>query len=167
MAGYSQPTVEGGRVRSYDGTFDFDDLRLTWKRIRLTAPADGNETDTGVDLPSDAVVLGVMLNVITAEATGTTKTIDVGLLSSETNGDADGFLDGVSVSATGWVKGTLLSTGQTLGALLHVDESGAGVLVPEPHIIDEAVSVTYTAASADFAELVADLYIQMIQVEDL
>lgn len=145
------------------GRIEFDGLREGWAKINLTAPADGSETDTGTDLPSDAIVTDVFLHVNTAEATGTTKTIDVGLLSSESNGDADGFLDGVDVSGTGWVKGTLDSGGQTLGALLHVDESGGGVLVPEPHIIDTAVSVSYTAGSADFAELDADLYVRYLR----
>ena len=127
-------------------------------RIRLVA-TDGTEQDTGVDLPSDGRVTDVRLNVITAEATGTTKTLDVGLLSSETNGDANGFLAAVDVSATGWVQGSLASGAQTLGALLSVDEDGAGTLVPEAHIIDTAVSVSHTAGDVDWVEFVGDLFI--------
>lgn len=133
-------------------------------KINLTAPADGNETDTAVDLPDPSIVLDVFLDVTTAEATGTTKTLDVGLLDSETGGDPNGFLDGVAVGSVGLVKGTLASGGQTLGALLSVDESGAGVLVREPHVIEgNAKSVSYTASAADWAEFVGDLYIVVME----
>lgn len=125
--------------------------------VPFTAPADGSETDTGYDLPADGIVVDCYMIVDTAEAIGTTKTVDVGLLSSETNGDADGFLDGVSVAAAGFVSGSLASGGQTRGALIRVDESGAGVLVPEPLNLASvtARSVSVTAGSADFAELAA------------
>lgn len=133
-------------------------------KFNITAPADGAETTHADDLPTAGVVLGAWLDVTTAEATGTTKTLDVGLLSSESGGDADGFLVGADVSAVGIVKGTLASAGQTLGALLRVDESGAGVLVPEGHVLNgTAVSISYTAGSADFAELVADLYVLVLE----
>lgn len=131
------------------------------KRVGITAPSDGSEQDTGFDLPSGAIVRDVFLDVGTAESTGTTKTIDVGLLSSESGGDADGFLDGISVASTGIVYPTLDSGGQTLGALLSADEDGAGALVPESFNADSvtAASVSFTAASANFAELVADIVI--------
>jgi hypothetical protein len=127
-------------------------------RIPLTDISGTSEIDTGVDLPARSVVLNVFLDVTAAEATATTKTIDVGLKSSESGGDADGFLDGLSTAATGVKKGTLASAGQTLGALLRVDESGAGVLVPEPHMTATAVSVTYTLGEAA-TELDADIVI--------
>lgn len=133
-------------------------------KFAITAPADGSETTHAEDLPTAGVVLGAWLDVTTAEATGGTKTLDVGLLSSESGGDADGFLDGVSVAATGIVGGSLASGGQTLGALLRADEDGAGALVPEPHILNgTAKSISYTAGSADFAELVADLYVLVLE----
>lgn len=100
------------------------------------------EVDTGFNIPAGATVPpSPFLKVTAIDAT---ETLDVGLLSSESGGDADGFLAAVSVGTLGLVKGTLLSSGQTLGALLRVDESGAGVLVPEQHLIATAVSVTYT-----------------------
>ena len=133
------------------------------KKISITAPADGNETRTGWSLPANAVVKNVWLNVGTAEATGTTKTINVGTDSTD-SGDADGYLTGVSVAGTGLVKGTLLNSGQTLGALLQVDEDGSGAVVPEIDIASGGKEITYTAGSADFAELVADIYIEYIEV---
>lgn len=118
------------------------------------------EQDTGFDLPDDGIVLDVFLNVKTPEATGATKTVDVGLKSGEAGGDTDGFLDGVSVAAGGIKKGTLASGGQTKGALLRADESGSGGLVPEPHVLNgTAKSVVYALGSNDFAELDAEIIV--------
>lgn len=138
---------------------------IRWHRYIIGSTPTGSEQDTGLDLPAKGIVLPyVLVDVTTAEATGGTKTLDVGLLSSESGGDADGFLDGVSVATTGLKKGTLLSSGQTLGALLRVDESGAGVLVSEPHLIGAAKSITFTAGSNDFAEFRGVLYVPYIEI---
>ena len=133
------------------------------QKIRITAPSDGNETSTGTTLPAKAVVKNVFVNVVTAEVTGTTKTIDVGTDSGD-GGDADGFLAGISVAGTGLVKGTLLNTGQTLGALLRVDEGGTGELVQEIDIASGGKEITFTAGSNDFEQLVADIYIEYIEI---
>lgn len=148
-----------GEVAFVDAGVSMDILRTS-----ITAPADGSEQDTGLDIPDNCIVTDVFLNVKTAEATGTTKTIDVGLLSGESNGDADGFLVGADVSGTGIVQGTLDSAGQTLGALLTADEGGTGELVPEPHVKNVAESVSFTAGSADFAELEADIYVVLLKL---
>lgn len=131
------------------------------KRLPVTALTTG-EKDTGWDLPARSVVRRVWVDVKTAEATAATKTIDVGLLSSESGGDADGFLDGVATTPVGVRKGTLLNSGQTLGALLRVDEGGTGELVPEDHVTAAAVSVSYTLGSAH-TELVADIVIEYVE----
>ena len=114
--------------------------------------AAATETDTGFNMPLHSAVLpNPMVRVLTVDAT---ETIDVGLLSSETAGDANGFLALADVATAGLVKGTLISTGQTIGALLSADE-GAGVLLPEAHVVTgtNAVSVTYTlTAGTDTAE---------------
>lgn len=133
------------------------------KKIGITAPDDDSETKTGFILPDNAVVTDVFVNVTTAEATGTTKTINVGTDATD-GGDPDGYLVGVDVSNTGLVKGTLLSSGQTLGALLSVDEGGTGELVKEIDIASGGKEITFTAASADFDELVADIFIVYIEV---
>jgi len=65
---------------------------------KLPFTASPTEKDTGWDLPSTAVVIDVLVEVTTAEAG---ITMDVGLLSTETGGDSDGFLAGVSVASTG------------------------------------------------------------------
>lgn len=135
-------------------------------RVRLPSVlGSAAETDSGITLPAKAIVLECFLDVITAEATGGTKTLDVGTDSTD-SGDADGYLDGVSVASTGLVKGTLDSGGQTLGTLLHVDESGGGVLTREADIASGGKKITITAGSNDFAELVADLYVIYIDAAD-
>jgi hypothetical protein len=120
------------------------------------------EKDTGLDFVAGDIIESVWINVRTLEATAATKTIDVGLLSSESGGDADGFLDGVSTATPAGIRTpSLASAGQTLGTLLHDDESGAGVLVPIPcgHVIGAATSLTYTLGSAH-TELVAEIHVK-------
>jgi hypothetical protein len=119
-----------------------EQLRLLTKKISISADFDNTEQDTGWDLPTGAVVYDVVLNVTTADAS---QTLDVGTDGSGSN-DPNGFLAGASVNATGLVKGTLDSGGQTRGALLYADESGAGVLVPEPDVSSGGESVTYTGS---------------------
>lgn len=72
------------------------------------------EKDTGFNLPAHAAVLGkysgASIRVITADAT---ETIDVGTLSTESGGDADGLMAAVSVNAAaqvGTTEGALHST---------------------------------------------------------
>ncbi len=114
-----------------------------------------DEKETDYSLNAGEIVLGVWVKVTTAPSAGTTKTLDVGLKDV----DADGFLDGVSVSAVGTKKGTLVSSGQTLGALSRVDESGSGGLVPEPHIVAATKKVTCTAGSNDIAGLAGSILV--------
>ena len=160
--------IEGEKVNSKAEELNLLDISEVGalskvKKIRITAPEDNSETETGFALPVKAIIKNVWLNVVTAEATGTTKTIDVGTDSTD-SGDADGFLEGVSVASTGLKKGTLLNTGQTLGALLRVDEGGTGELVAEMDIVSGGKEITFTAGSNDFEELVADIYIEYIEL---
>lgn len=161
LTNFGHVMADLGKYYAYNDTIQ---LPVKMKKISITTTPTGAEQDTGFDLPAKSIVLGAFVDVTTAEATGTTKTLDVGLLSSESGGVADGFLNGVSVATTGIKKGTLASTGQTLGSLLSADESGAGALVPEPHVIGTAVSVTYTAGSNDFAEFRGDIYVVYIEM---
>lgn len=57
-----------------------------------------SEFDSTYDLPEGAVVLGAFVDVVTNVAS---STIDVGILSSEAGGDADGFIDGMSCATAG------------------------------------------------------------------
>ena len=140
-------------------------LIVKTKKISITAAPTGAEQDTGFDIPAKCRVLDVFVDVTAAEVTGATKTLDVGLKSGEAGGDADGFLDGIAATPVGMKKGTLVSTGQTLGVLMRVDEDGAGVLVPEAHVCNTtAVSVTYTAGSAGWVEFRGSIYIVYAEV---
>jgi len=115
------------------------------------------------------------LDVETAEATGSTKTVDFGINSGESGGNAAGFgkafstatVGGVTVSATA-TAGTNTSfwaANPKLGALLRSGILGAdaaatpGCMIPVPWISDgTAKTPSYTLASAH-TELVGYLYI--------
>lgn len=109
------------------------------------------ETNTGFTVPSGAAVLPTpLVDVLTLDDT---ETIDVGTLSSD-SGDADGFMDGVSVGTAGVKQGSLATGAVTLGVLLSVqDSANAGDLVPEPDITMGGKTITYTlSAGTDTAE---------------
>jgi hypothetical protein len=147
------------------------------KKIAISATPTGSEQDTAWDLPAKAVVLDVYVDVTTAEATGGTKTIDVGLLSGESGGDADGFLDGVSVATTGIKKGAPTYhasgyvTGSTLGLLLAQTVVGSSTSAEGrsdriQHVAGSvtAKSVSFTAGSNDFAEFRGAIYIVYLEL---
>lgn len=131
--------------------------------IPTSVRGSGAEQATTLTLPPKCIIHDVWLDITAAEATGTTKTVDLGTAVGA-GGDPDGFLDGVSVAATGLVKGTLASGGQTLGALLRVDESGGGVLVPEGSIVCGGRVLVITAGSADFAELAGNIIVDLTRI---
>jgi len=96
-------------------------------------------------------------------------TIDVGLLSTENNnsGDADGFLDGESCAAKGFVKHNTVATDDTtltLGAYLTeadivdaTDSDAQTYRVPNYHVVGGGqVSVSYT--TSDSANLAGNFY---------
>lgn len=105
---------------------------------------DATETDTGFDLPVCLLSPWGMVQVTAADAS---ITIDVGLLSSESGGDADGIMDGIATDNAVIVKPTLLASGDTMGALMSVlDSANAGDDAPESHVVTGAAakSITYT-----------------------
>jgi hypothetical protein len=122
--------------------------------------SDNTETDTGVDLPYGALVYDAAVEVVTVDAT---ETIDVGLLSSETAGDADGLLVGVSVATAGIPARATYTTGSnetylsavTYGALLKAVSLGndvatdVGSFARLTHYVtgSNAKSVTYTGSA--------------------
>ena len=140
------------------------------KRINITTPPDGSEVDSTWDLPALAIVRDVFLDVTTAEATGGTKTLDIGTDGAGSN-DPDGFADALSVASLGIIRpGVAIDGGgnfydtNTRGALLSSFVQGTnaddrGLYNEFPDVTSGGESITWTAGSADFAELVADLYI--------
>lgn len=120
------------------------------------------ETDTGLDIPYKAHVKDCRVEVVTVDAT---ETVDIGLLSSETAGDADGFRAAVSVATAGFVAPVAYTVGSnetylsscTYGALIASKSLGndvatdVGSLNLNGHFTDgaNAVSVTYTPSTSD------------------
>lgn len=133
-------------------------LKIRAKAIPLTTVSGTDEIDTGVEIPAGALIQNVYLDVNAVDGT----TIDVGLLSSETGGDADGLLDGISTASLGLNAGNLDAAGATLGELLRVDSSGSSSLVPAPHKVGTAKTISYTLgeASPDLKGKIIVLYLE-------
>lgn len=124
--------------------------------------SDNVERDTGLDLPSNCLLTadGIKLRVTTVDAT---ETIDVGLLSSEGGGDANGFITLASVANAGFVELLPQITGGTnidfvgarfVGDLLATSITGAdavatvGGFTPKVYRTDgTAKSITYTGSA--------------------
>lgn len=125
----------------------------------LDQTGDATETDTGFDFPLYTEVLPTpAVRVLAIDAT---ETVEVGLKSSETAGDLDGFIDAVSVGTLGLVKATAANSGNTMGALFEVqDSANAGDITLEAHVItgSNATSITYTLTTgSDTADCFAVL----------
>lgn|SRR5574341_171966 len=109
---------------------------IPWDQTDFTAAV---ETLSGFTEPANALFLPEPAVRVTA--IDATETIDVG-----SDAVPAGFLAVAAIGVAGLIKGTLVSTGQTIGSLLRADESGAGALVPEGYVstLDE---VTYTTTA--------------------
>lgn len=132
------------------------------KTLEIAADFDNTEQDTGWALPASCVVLDVYLLVTTADAA---QTLDVGTSGSGSD-DPDGFLDGVSVAATGVIKGAFAQTTgssnnyvgaaatHTRGALLtelliagaDVTNGGDGVAVAGHDVSSGGDNISYTGS---------------------
>ena len=130
------------------------------------------ETDTGFNLMQNAAVLpdGLGVHVVTVDAT---ESMDVGLLASETGGDANGLIAVALTSAAGMVPaavgynigsnsiywdqtggtgehtyGAMMAPASTLAAAAEgtdVDTEGQGFNILSPHVGDgTAESISYT-----------------------
>lgn len=107
------------------------------------APSGVAEEDSGIDIPAGCVVLPDVIVEVTVGA----GTIDIGLLSTDVGGDANGFVAGLDVSSTGMKAGVLANGAETVGALLKVTTSGGPAA--RPHIaVSTALSVSYTCSNA-------------------
>ena len=139
-------------------------IPLKVAKIRLPVVASATAQDTGFDLPTKGVVLDAWLDVRTFEATGGTKTVDLGLLAGESGGDVDGFIDGLSVATSAGIKQPVLTkSAETVGLLLKytiTDNGSATHPQRQWHVLNgTAKSVVYVLGSDDFAELVCDAVI--------
>jgi hypothetical protein len=106
----------------------------------LDDAGDALETDTGLDLPANALVYGRKAGTgMLVTAADATETIDVGTLSTEGGGDANGLIAASSVAAAGAVI-------TTDGALIAAD-------VPYNTDSQVAKSISYTlSAGTDSAK---------------
>lgn len=155
-----------------------------WLRVPL-AGGTGSEVDTGLDLPTKGFVLPWMwLDVVVAEATGSTKTLDVGLLSSESGGDADGFIDGLSVAATGVKFPAFVATvgsnntylgaaaTHTMGALLtgiliageDTAAGGDGFAWTRPHVLNGTAKSLSIKTGSAFTEFSGVLWLPYVEL---
>lgn len=166
MSGSTFPTGISTR-KSYAGSTaatDNSNRAASTKFLNRTAvircDAQTSETDTNFTLPDSAVVVDVMLNVITVDAT---ETVDVG--TAGTSNDPNGFLAAVSLATAGLVKGSLADGAITLGALL-LEETGTGADVAYARTKDITAGgdpVSYTcSAGSDTA--VFDIIIEYVEV---
>jgi len=176
----SNPTTK------FAGEVQMDKPRLLdgvekWKCCPIVRAAATTAQDTGFDLPTKGIVLGVYVDVKTAEATGGTKTLDVGLAAGEAGGDLDGFLDGVSVASIAVVQGLVTRTtgsnevyfaSSTRGLLMASLTAGTdnaedvGTYYEFPHVLNgTAKSLVYAFGSNDFAELVADIWVHYLDLD--
>ena len=91
------------------------------------------ETSTGVQFSRDTRIHDVLVEVVTVSSAAT---IDVGLLSTETSGDADGFIKGTLLTTAGYIKDlAVITTGSSIdyypatqyGVLLRTAITGTGI----------------------------------------
>lgn len=116
---------------------------IPWAAADITA---ATETSTGFTVPNGMMLPTPFVNVTAIDAT---EDIDVGTLSSD-SGDADGFMDGVSVATLGIAKATLLASGDTMGALFSVlDSANSGDDAPEGDVsmVGKAITITTSTGS--------------------
>lgn len=162
--------------------FRFQPVTFTPKvdvvRVTASQVTHNVETDTGYNLPANAIVLDVFLNVITAETTASTKTVDIGLLSSESGGDTDGFGAGLSLATAGLVRPTRtvaagVFSAATRGALLADFTAGTnsddrGLYSEKPFLTKSvtAKSLVLKLANNAFSEAVFDINIVYIETPD-
>lgn len=94
--------------------------------------AGGTETDTGLDFPLNAYIHDFLVEVVTTDAT---ETLGIGLLSSETAGDADGIAVAVSTANAGFIRSYVVTDGTNedfvatpyKGALMGLGSAGTDV----------------------------------------
>jgi len=138
--------------------------------------ASSAEVSTGFVLPTNSVIYPheMWLLVDTLDAA---VTVDVGILSTETGGDADGFLDGVSAATAGLISPALtVSQGTnanyisaTTFGILFFPAAGLGanvsaqnaVPVFTPYVCNGvAKTISYTPSNSDtfYGRLIFRLY---------
>lgn len=148
------------------------------KVISISGAGSTAEQDTGWDLPGDAMVNHVYALITTASSAG--ATLNVGILASESTGDADGFLAAVSAATTGTRVGTITSatsgtiTACTIGAYLATFTTGSsdtltntgGIYYPKVYPTDGnlARSLSWTLNSSTDTSFRAKLVVEYTKI---
>ena len=170
----------GATSAEIDALADMSALGAVTKieKIAISAPEDGAEQLTGWSLPAKAIVHDVFVDVVTPEDTGASKTMMVGTDSSD-GGDTDGYLVGIDLSTAGIKRGKATITAgatekyfasTTKGELLASFEAGdnvAGDVGTNYEFSDSTMGgkeISWTPGSADFAELVANIFVVYTEV---
>lgn len=145
----TQGTAVAGRYQAIEVGIPY------YEKFSFTAPGTTVETDSGIDLPAQAVVVDIFANITTAASSA--AVLDVGLLSSSSGGDADGFIDGLVVDTTGLKPPVLTATtagaydAATYGPFLATGLAGSTAygLTRRNHVSDSvtAKSLTFTINS--------------------
>lgn len=131
---FGTPSVDLVFYQYYGGSkLDFISVDLVAEDILSAA-----EQDTGLDLPALSFVRGVVVEVITPEATGSTKTLDLGVLAF----DSAFWFSGLDVSAAGQY---------------HHQVDGT----QNNHSTIDGQSVSWTMGSNDWVEFVARLHFEV------
>jgi hypothetical protein len=121
--------------------------------LRVAFTKKTAEFDTGLDIPAGMLVRDVIVKPSTVDASGT---IDIGLLSTESGGAADGFVDTESLATAGFVNhinGNSTAANNTLGSLLTMatvksaDGTALYADLPKFHKVATAVSISYTTSN--------------------
>ena len=114
--------------------------------VRLAGTAnDVTEKDTGIDLPDNAIVYHA---AFITRAGNTNQTTAAGILSSETNGDADGFCGATDTSAAGYDRcsGAFLTTAGVPKHILNTDGNSISFSFVEGASADVDLVMTYAEA---------------------
>ncbi|OPX65691.1 MAG: hypothetical protein A4E30_00272 [Methanomassiliicoccales archaeon PtaB.Bin215] len=135
--------------------------------IRVPYVKKAAEFDTTIDLPAGIIIEDVIVQAVTVAESAT---IDIGTLSTEGGGDADGLIDGESVATAGFVAHNLVdatAANITLGALLvesDIKTADTTALyysqkkIPG-YVVDALRSLSYTTSDATVA---GNFYLKVI-----
>lgn len=139
-------------------------IRLGVGGVAITSSSEQALTGPFAALPAQAVINDCFLNVLVG-ATGGTKSISVGLLSTSSGGNRSGFLSAAPVGTTGLSLGFVAagtSGGGTYGAFLSISTTG-NAPVQREFASDSvtAKTLSITPGSTDWIGGVfsADLYV--------
>lgn len=135
--------------------------------IRVPYVKKASEHDTGIILPAGIIIEDVLVQAVTVAESAT---IDIGTLSSESGGDADGLIDGESIATAGFVAHKMVdasAANNTLGALLVESDikTADGTALYQSlkkvpgYLLDAARTLSYTTSDATVA---GNIYVKVI-----